>query len=56
MPASSVIQRFWLISVTVDLFAKISLVITGCLLIAVVKITNSESKGPTGALGHRAIH
>jgi len=56
MPASSVIQRFWLICVTLDPFEKISLVITGCLLIAFVNITNPEPKGPTGALNHHAIH
>lgn len=54
MPASSVIQRFWLRSVTLDPFEKKSLIITGCLHIAFVNVTDLESKGLTGALGHRA--
>lgn len=56
MPPSSVTQRFWLGSVTSDLYENISLVITRCLLTAFVTVTNLESKGPTGPVGLRAMH
>lgn len=45
MPASSVIQKFWPISVTSDPVENFSLVDTGCLLIAFVNISNLKTKG-----------
>lgn len=56
MPASSIIERFWLISVTLDPFEENSLVIMGCLFIACVNTLYLESKGLTGELGHCATH
>lgn len=54
MPASSIIERFWLISVALDPFEENSLVIMGCLFIACVNTLFGV--GLTGELGHCATH